>query len=74
MADELFLQAFSHAKTRRFERRLGLSTNDASKSCGARFLSKLESAIFSRVGAQPETEREARLAAVSFPRGDVLRG
>ena len=75
MADELFLQASNNASARRFERRLGLATSDARKSCGSRFLSNLESAIFRRgVAASGEREHEEDLSGLSFPRRDPVRG
>ena len=74
MADKLFLQAFAHANVRRFERRLGLATSDATKSCGTRFLSKLESAIFSRAGSPVERVQTEEIKTSDFPRRDAVRG
>lgn len=77
MADELFLQAFTHANVRRFERRLGLLTSDVRKSCGSRFLSNLESAIFSRAvtsNREDERLRNDEVLGLSFPRRRSARG
>ena len=77
MADELFLQAFTHASPRRFERRLGLPSSDVRKSCGSRFLSNLESAIFSRaVTSNDDGERlqNDEVLGLSFPRRRSVRG
>ena len=74
MADELFLQAFTRPSVRRFERRLGLPTSDARKSCGSRFLSNLESAIFARAGVSTERALDDEVSGLSFPRRDAVRG